>query len=348
MDPLVKQLRELLTEQTEPYQMKMKAKHSRLKKRVIGHGGQSAGAPYSVKPSMKRSKSAPPIGENVIYTSLEEGFVDWAKEKLGIGQGEYVESTTPDEYNYSKLTDNLYVGAQPRNKKNEFPEKELKKFSKIFVMVPKDEYDYTTSEYVTKKSELFPDEKVTKTIQHQNNTLDLLQQKFPDKVMHIPTLDENPQDEQGLDNLKDTIDKLNQAGNLISDAMNQGKVLVVCSKGMNRSMTAALLALKQKGYKPEDLIELARKVRGTSSLWHTGKPHNTFIDLIKGTQKINERIVKKGSKWCLKSKKNNKNLGCYSSKKDVKKREKQVQYFKHMKESAVEQMVREVIREILK
>ena len=65
MDPLVKELRELLAEQTEPYQRKMKAKHSRLKKRIIGHGGQKAGPPYSEKPSMERSKSAPPIGESL-------------------------------------------------------------------------------------------------------------------------------------------------------------------------------------------------------------------------------------------------------------------------------------------
>ena len=73
MDPLVKELRELLAEQTEPYQRKMKAKHSRLKKRIIGHGGQKAGPPYSEKPSMERSKSAPPIGENLTEVFYKEG-----------------------------------------------------------------------------------------------------------------------------------------------------------------------------------------------------------------------------------------------------------------------------------
>jgi len=71
MDPLVKELRELLAEQTEPYQRKMKVKHSRLKKRVIGHGNQPAGAPYSEKPSMERSKSAPPIGEHIVKQGSE-------------------------------------------------------------------------------------------------------------------------------------------------------------------------------------------------------------------------------------------------------------------------------------
>lgn len=50
-------------------------------------------------------------------------------------------------------------------------------------------------------------------------------------------------------------------------------------------------------------------------------------------EELDEHIVKKGSEWCLKSKKSGKNLGCYPTKAGAKKREKQVQYFKHMKES---------------
>ena len=52
-------------------------------------------------------------------------------------------------------------------------------------------------------------------------------------------------------------------------------------------------------------------------------------------QVLNEIVVKKGSKWCLVSKKKNpktgkrRNLGCYDSKEGVKKRERQVQFFKH-------------------
>jgi|TARA_R110002020_G_scaffold6878_9_gene29184 hypothetical protein len=37
--------------------------HSRKKRRLIGKGGQKNTAPYSEKPSMKRAKSAPPMGE---------------------------------------------------------------------------------------------------------------------------------------------------------------------------------------------------------------------------------------------------------------------------------------------
>lgn len=44
---------------------------------------------------------------------------------------------------------------------------------------------------------------------------------------------------------------------------------------------------------------------------------------------IVDHIVKRGSKYCLISKKSNKNLGCYPSRSGAQKRERQVQYFKH-------------------
>lgn len=50
-----------LDEQTEPFQRKMAAKHRKLKKRLIGLGGNSKKvAPYDQNPSFERSKSAPP------------------------------------------------------------------------------------------------------------------------------------------------------------------------------------------------------------------------------------------------------------------------------------------------
>ena len=82
----------LLNEQAEPFQKKMKTKHSRLKKRVIGHGGQANTPPFTDKPSMKRSKSAPPMGEDSIREVvreelkkylIEEGFWDKMK-KAGL------------------------------------------------------------------------------------------------------------------------------------------------------------------------------------------------------------------------------------------------------------------------
>jgi len=49
-----------MSEHTEPYQRKVRKGHRKMKIRLIGKGGQKNTAPYSKKPPMKRSKSAPP------------------------------------------------------------------------------------------------------------------------------------------------------------------------------------------------------------------------------------------------------------------------------------------------
>ena len=52
-----------VAEQTEPYQRKVKAKHKRMKIRLIGKGkGKHTAGSYKEKPSYDRSKSAPPGG----------------------------------------------------------------------------------------------------------------------------------------------------------------------------------------------------------------------------------------------------------------------------------------------
>ena len=51
-----------IEEQNEPFQRAVKAKHRRMKVRLIGKGNKKAakaGAPYTIKPSYNRSKSAP-------------------------------------------------------------------------------------------------------------------------------------------------------------------------------------------------------------------------------------------------------------------------------------------------
>ena len=50
------------------------------------------------------------------------------------------------------------------------------------------------------------------------------------------------------------------------------------------------------------------------------------------SEQLDEVIRKKGGKYCLFSKKTKKNLGCYPTRAGAVKREKQVQYFKHMSE----------------
>jgi hypothetical protein len=69
---------------------------------------------------------------------------------------------------------------------------------------------------------------------------------------------------------------------------------------------------------------------------HYKKPdYNRAKSAPPGFGGLEERIIKKGSKYCLMSKKSNKNLGCYSSRKGAMNREKQVQYFKHLKETII-------------
>jgi 8-oxo-dGTP pyrophosphatase MutT (NUDIX family) len=54
--------KKLKKEQTEPYQRKVRQGHRKMKIRLIGKGGQKNSPPYTKKPPMKRSKSAPPAG----------------------------------------------------------------------------------------------------------------------------------------------------------------------------------------------------------------------------------------------------------------------------------------------
>ena len=56
------------------------------------------------------------------------------------------------------------------------------------------------------------------------------------------------------------------------------------------------------------------------------------------SEQLDEVIRKKGGKYCLFSKKTKKNLGCYPTRAGAVKREKQVQYFKHLKEDELEEM----------
>ncbi len=55
------------------------------------------------------------------------------------------------------------------------------------------------------------------------------------------------------------------------------------------------------------------------------------------TEILQETIKKRGNKFCLVAK-SGRNLGCYRSRSGAKKREKQVQYFKHVKEEELEEM----------
>ena len=71
----------------------------------------------------------------------------------------------------------------------------------------------------------------------------------------------------------------------------------------------------------------------------------------KDINELNEHIIQKNGKYCLVSKKTDKNLGCYDNKNDAEHREKQVQFFKHMKsenKNLLEQFIEQVYDELEK
>lgn len=63
------------------------------------------------------------------------------------------------------------------------------------------------------------------------------------------------------------------------------------------------------------------------------------------SEQLDEVIRKKSGKYCLFSKKTKRNLGCYSSKAGAMKRERQVQYFKHLKESIIKEELEQALLE---
>tara|TARA_R110000824_G_scaffold3253_4_gene15478 strand:- start:3012 stop:5840 length:2829 start_codon:yes stop_codon:yes gene_type:complete len=66
-------IEEVLNEQTEPFQIKVRKKHPKMKNRLIGKGGNKhyGGGKGHSRPSMKRGKSAPPLGEDSIDSKEE-------------------------------------------------------------------------------------------------------------------------------------------------------------------------------------------------------------------------------------------------------------------------------------
>lgn len=286
-----------LIEQGEPFQRKMKAKHSRLKKRVIGHGGQANTPPYSEKPSMKRSKSAPPIGE---------GFGDFfsfmtTKPKEQPKKTEYKYEEGKD---YNHVFGNIYVGAAPISG-GKIIDSALQTFGLIIVM--------------------------------SDQVADIIKRnKIPNNVVLDYAIRDtnNPTPEEKT--------KLVSAGLMAKKQSSNKKVLIVCSQGLNRSVAAACLSMREFGLQPEEAIKKAKDARGQSALTLNLKPHSGFLPIIKnydpndpyGEKKLQETIRKKGSKFCLYSKKSNKNLGCYTSRKGAEEREREVQYFKHAKKKS--------------
>lgn len=59
-------IEEILDEHTEPFQIKVRTRHGKMKTRLVGGGGNkhTGGGKGHTRPSPQRGMSAPPIGEN--------------------------------------------------------------------------------------------------------------------------------------------------------------------------------------------------------------------------------------------------------------------------------------------
>ena len=108
-----------------------------------------------------------------------------------------------------------------------------------------------------------------------------------------------------------------------------------CKKTMNATNFRNDLASRQPKriikYIPDDISD---KLNFANDILQKIFFDNSVLDLNESIiyDVINEVVVRRGKKFCLLSKTTRRNLGCYTSRKGVNKREKQVQYFKHMKE----------------
>jgi cytidyltransferase-like protein len=108
-----------------------------------------------------------------------------------------------------------------------------------------------------------------------------------------------------------------------------------CKKNMHATNFRNDLAFRNMGkilkYLPDEMKD---KKSFADDILQAIFENNQPIDLKESViyDLISEIVVKRKNKYCLLSKATRRNLGCYTSKAGVNKREKQVQYFKHMKE----------------
>ena len=159
--------------------------------------------------------------------------------------------------NYKEVHNNIYVGAAPlKNGKLINSLIEDGEFIRIFIM--------------------------------SNESANVIMNQYKD-VRNIPATivlkyavedTENPTQEE--------IDNLNKAALLVYGYARQGKVLVTCNKGLNRSATVASLAMTLSGVKPEQAIQKVQAARGEEALTLNGKPHQGFLPIILGSEKTSK------------------------------------------------------------
>ena len=297
-----------INEQTEPFQKKVQQGYVKDRNKYLQGGQGKPSKPFVVSPPNTRSKSAPPIGENEekliggagdykpdsyfdaeelkkgiehenehtssralakeivkdhlaqnpkYYSDLEskdieEGWLGDATKFMGFSQKEPEAEYT----DYAEMDQGIYVGGAPLLG-GKFMESALNnpKFDRIIVMSI-EVANIINNNYGSSQSEM-PQQIITKyAISDSAN----------------PTEDEK--------------EKLKQAAFYIErflKAFKPSSVLIVCSKGLNRSVAAASLAMKRMGTKPEEAIAKARKVRGKEALTLYGKTHPGFVPIIMGS-----------------------------------------------------------------
>jgi nicotinamide mononucleotide adenylyltransferase len=157
--------------------------------------------------------------------------------------------------------------------------------------------------------------------------------------------DNNPEFAQDGDNIIIGYSAKNGEKQITVDDINKDRikkkidiqVIPIEPKFNNLSSTDMRQAIQQKDFNslinfiPEEFgsekENIAKQIISIIEAKNLSEQHiNVIINNI-----IQERIVRRGKKYCLLSKKTGRNLGCYKTRKKAIKREKQVQYFKHLK-----------------
>jgi hypothetical protein len=299
-----------LIEQNEPFQKKMKAKHSRMKKRVIGHGGQANTPPFSEKPSMERSKSAPPMGE--AKEELRGGKADnrpdsdFDAEQLKNGIKQELEHTnnkklakeiakdhlSEDPKYYSKLKKAkidealsdffgfMTTKAKQQPKKTEYKYEEGKDYNHVFRNIYVGAAPISGGKIIDSALQTFD-----LIIVMSKQVADLVERnEIPKNVIIKYAIEDtiNPTPEEKV--------KLKQAGKYGEQFIKnnpKSKVLYTCSQGLNRSAAAACITMLELGISPEEAINKVEAARGPKTLTLSGPPqeHAGFVPVIKGEDK---------------------------------------------------------------
>ena len=305
---LIKECKTLI-EQNEPYQRKMKAKHSRLKKRVIGHGGEANTPPYSEKPSMERSKSAPPMGEakeELIGGKADnKPDSDFDSEELKNGIKHELEHTnnkklakeiakdhlSEDPKYYSKLKKAKidealsdffsFMTTKPKQqpKKTEYKYEEGKDYNHVFRNIYVGAAPISGGKIINSALQTFG-----LIIVMSKQVADLIERnEIPDNVVTKFAIEDtiNPTPEEKK--------KLKQAGKFGEQFIRKNsnsKVLYTCSQGLNRSAAAACITMLELGISPEEAIDKVEAARGPKTLTLSGPPqkHAGFVPIIKGQE----------------------------------------------------------------